>query len=416
MKATIVIIGDEILLGRVTDTNSGFIARALDPLDIAIERIVTVGDNADQITRAVSDALTSTPLVITTGGLGPTKDDITKHVLMSVFGGELVFDPTVYANVQRIFAAKNLDMNRLTHDQALVPTSCRVIQNIYGTAPVMWFADAEGRVLVALPGVPHEACQMMSNFVVGEIATHFSPHTHYTHRSLQVSGISESGLAECLAAWEDSLPAGFHLAYLPNSPVITLRLDGRGTDSAALATQADYLFAQLRELLGTLIIAVGEAPLSQTLVDSLRRHKLTLCTAESCTGGNIARSITQVAGCSDVFNGAIVSYSNAVKEHLLAVPAATLSAHGAVSAQTVAAMLAGACRATGSQCCMATSGIAGPGGGTAEKPVGTVWIGAFMPGRDPVIECHHFSGSRQRIIDRATATAQLTLLRLLQDA
>lgn len=414
MQATVIIIGAEILLGRVTDTNSGYIARQLDPLGIEVKRIVTVDDNAAQIRDAVQAALADTSLVITTGGLGPTKDDITKKVLMEIFGGELVFDPDVYTNVERIFREKHLCMNHLTHDQALVPTSCRVIQNVYGTAPVMWF-ERDGRVLVSLPGVPHEACSMMRDYVTAEIARHFTPETAYAHRTLQVTGISESGLAERIAAWEDSLPDGFHLAYLPDAPIIKLRIDGSGTDAKALNATIDNLWHQLDDSLGDLVIDRSERTLPEIVIERLRSKGLTMGTAESCTGGNIAHVITQVAGCSDVFNGGIVSYSNEVKINVLAVPADTISRHGAVSGGTVHAMLDGAKRATGSDCAVATSGIAGPGGGTPDKPVGTVWIGACVPGLEPLVECHHFPGDRDRVITRATRTALLKLLSLLDN-
>lgn len=412
MKATIIIIGDEILLGRVTDTNSGTIARALDPLGIEIDKVITVGDEGKAIHDAVDEAFKATDLVIVTGGLGPTKDDITKKVLMEVFGGELIFDEKVYEQVQKIFLAKNLNMNRLTHDQALVPTSCKVIQNLYGTAPIMWF-EKDGKVLVSMPGVPAETAPMINGPVREAIAGRFTPDTAYAHRTLQVTGISESALAERLESWEDSLPKEFHLAYLPDSPIIRLRIDGSGKDAEKLEKDIDDLADTLDARLGHLVFARGEGQLAQVLLDKLRERKLTLCTAESCTGGNIAHTITLVPGSSDVFNGGIVSYSNNVKEKALGVPQETLDEFGAVSEQTVRAMLAGALRATDSDCAVATSGIAGPGGGTPDKPVGTVYIGAQIPGLEPLIVRHQFPGSRERIIHRATTAALLQLMQLL---
>ena len=419
MQATVIIIGAEILLGRVTDTNSGTIARALDPLSIEIVNIQTVDDDAPAIRQAVERALESTDLVLVTGGLGPTKDDITKRVLMEIFGGELVFNDSVYEDVQAVFSRKHLNMNRLTHDQALVPTSCRVIRNPYGTAPVMWF-ERDGKVLVSMPGVPAETTPLINGAVRQAIAGRFAPESHYAHRTLQVTGISESGLAERLEDWESRLPAGFKLAYLPDSPVIKLRIDGCGGDADVVEADIDRLYKELSDSLGHLVFAHGEEPLPAVLLNRLREQvnehtgkNWTLCTAESCTGGNIAHVITEVAGCSDVFNGGIVSYSNDVKMSVLGVPAETLDQYGAVSEQTVRAMLEGALRCTHSDCAVATSGIAGPTGGTTDKPVGTVYIGAQVPGLEPLIIRHQITGARTTFIQRATRTALLQLMQLL---
>ncbi len=412
MKAAIVIIGDEILLGKVTDTNSGYIARALDRYGFEIVRISTIGDNGADIRQTVESSLAVADVVITTGGLGPTKDDITKQVMCQIFGGTLVRDDSVTLNIEQVFAKRRLSMNALTLDQALVPTSCRVIQNTLGTAPIMWF-ERDGKVLVSMPGVPFETEGMLDAAVAPQLQAHFNPDKFIAHRTLIVTGITESALAEKLDKWEQAMPQGYHLAYLPDSPIIKLRLDGVGSNQSDVDAMADNLFSQLIEQLGDLVVNIGEKTVANILIDALLERNYLMGSAESCTGGNIAHSITAVAGSSQVFAGTVVSYSNDVKHNVLGVKSETLNEFGAVSRQTVEQMLSGACKVLGTDCAVATSGIAGPGGGTPEKPVGTVWIGAKTPNEMVVTE-YHFPGNRERVINRATATAMLMLIKLLK--
>lgn len=411
MKLAIIIIGDEILLGRVTDTNSGAIARALDPLGFSTVSIDTVGDNRDDISRAVNRAMSIADLVITTGGLGPTKDDITKHVLTDIFGGSIYRDPEVTANIHNLFDRRGIQVNPLTEDQALVPDSCRVIQNRLGTAPIMWF-EKDGRVLISMPGVPFETEGMLKLSVIDNIAAHFHSNLHLSHTTFITAGITESALAERLASWEDSLPEGFHLAYLPDSPIIKLRLDGAHSDVSTLRAMTSQLADSLRELLGPLIIYQGDASLGQIVIERLRSHGMTLATAESCTGGNIAHTITEVAGCSDVYVGGVVSYANHVKADTLGVDLSIIDNKGAVSEEVVAMMARGVCRLTGAHCAVATSGIAGPGGAVDGKPVGTVWIATCTP-KQTSAHLYHFPGDRSRVISRATSTALLDLLKAI---
>ncbi len=406
MKLTIIVIGDEILLGQVTDTNSGAIARALGPMGWSVERVLTVADDAPAIRAAIDSAMASTPLVITTGGLGPTKDDITKATLMEIFGGPLRRDPEVTENIRRVFALRGLEMNPLTADQALVPESCRVIQNRYGTAPVMWY-EREGRVLVSMPGVPFETEGMLPE-VAARVAAHFAPDIELHHSTLMAAGITESALAARLDSYERSLPDGLHLAYLPQPGLIRLRLDGIGCSRADF----DRAYSGLLDAAAPYIIYRGDATPAEMLLDTLRATSLTAATAESCTGGSIARAITAVPGASEAYLGGVVSYANSVKRGLLGVDAADLETHGAVSEPVVRAMAAGACRATGADCAVATSGIAGPGGGSADKPVGTVWIGWCVRGRVEAA-CFHFPGSRARVVDRAVTEALLGLRRII---
>lgn len=396
------------MIGQVTDTNSGAIARTFVPDGWDISRVITVGDNEKDITAAVEDAIAASELVIVTGGLGPTKDDITKKVLMNIFGGELVRDAEVTENIRRVFERRGLKLNALTEDQALVPSSCRVIPNRLGTAPVMWF-ERDGHVLVSMPGVPFETEGALPE-VRRLVREYFSPEEESHHATIIVGGITESAIAERLEAFENSLGDGLHLAYLPQPGLIRLRLDGRGSKGGDIAARHEAARRQLSEALGELAVHQGDDSPAAIVLDTLRQRGLTLATAESCTGGNIAHRLTSVAGSSDVFLGSVVSYSNSVKEGLLGVEAMTLEAVGAVSREVVEQMVAGACRATGADCAVATSGIAGPGGGSAEKPVGTVWMAWACRGKI-VSRVFRFPGDRARVIDRATTEALLGILK-----
>lgn len=396
------------MIGQVTDTNSGAIARTFVPDGWDISRVITVGDNEKDITAAVEDAIAASELVIVTGGLGPTKDDITKKVLMNIFGGELVRDAEVTENIRRVFERRGLKLNALTEDQALVPSSCRVIQNHLGTAPVMWF-ERDGHVLVSMPGVPFETEGALPE-VRRLVREYFSPEEESHHATIIVGGITESAIAERLEAFENSLGDGLHLAYLPQPGLIRLRLDGRGSKGGDIAARHEAARRQLSEALGELAVHQGDDSPAAIVLDTLRQRGLTLATAESCTGGNIAHRLTSVAGSSDVFLGSVVSYSNSVKEGLLGVEATTLEAVGAVSREVVEQMVAGACRATGADCAVATSGIAGPGGGSVEKPVGTVWMAWACRGKI-VSRVFRFPGDRARVIDRATTEALLGILK-----
>lgn len=405
MNLSIIIIGDEILLGQVTDTNSGAIARTFGPMGWTVRRVLTVADSAEQIRQAITLAMSDSQLVVTTGGLGPTKDDITKHTLLEIFGGSLRRDPEVTENIRRVFSLRHLQLNDLTADQALVPDSCRVIQNRLGTAPIMWF-EREGHVLVSMPGVPFETEGALPQ-VAAVVRERFTPDLTLLHHTFMVANITESALATRLDDFEKSLPAGIHLAYLPTPGLLRLRLDAAGP--ALIAEEFDRALDRLRSALGDLLVHDGDASAAEMVIETLRAKGMTMGSAESCTGGNIAHSITAVAGASDVFAGAVVSYANEVKTHLLGVAETDLAAHGAVSRPVVEQMARGACRALGVDCAVATSGIAGPGGGSPEKPVGTVWMAWCVRG-SVQSECFRFPGDRGRVISRATTEALLGLL------
>lgn len=408
MKLYVVVIGDELLLGHVADTNSSYIARTVEPLSWQLAGVEIVADDSDAIAGACRSALERADIVVTTGGLGPTRDDITKGALMRLFGGKLYHNADVQANVERVMAERSCPINELTRLQAMVPDSAEVIQNRVGTAPILWFEQG-GKVLVSMPGVPFEAELMFAEGVLPRLRERLAPHEQIAHRSLVVAGISESALAESIASVESSLPGGVHLAYLPQPGYIHLRIDGRGSDADALrsslAQVSDAIEAHLP--VEARVMARADLTPAEILLQALQQRTLTVATAESCTGGNIAHRITSVPGSSASMLGGVVAYSNSVKQALLGVQPDTLSAHGAVSEATVAEMAEGVCRATGADVGIATSGIAGPGGAVPGKPVGTVWMAVAVAGSQVLTKCVQLPGSRLRVIDHATTLALL---------
>ena len=412
MDISIIVIGDELLIGQVTDTNSGWIARHVNPLGWNVKSVKVIGDNESEILKAIDEGFAQADLVLTTGGLGPTKDDITKEAMRKYFGGSMVYDTEVEKNVLEVVEKRHLKINDLTAAQAYVPSSCRVIQNRVGTAPIMWF-EREGKVLVAMPGVPFETEQMMEREVIPQLMHHFCSDEHIMHRTFIVIDYSESALAMKLEQFENGIPESIHLAYLPRPGIIRLRLTGRSADGDKLAADMDRLSSQLHDLLGNSIISYEDKPVAAILGDMLRERNLTVSTAESCTGGNIAHEITEIAGSSDYYVGSVVSYSNEVKQSVLGVSPSVLAAEGAVSKPVVEQMCHGVGALLHTQCSIATSGIAGPEGGSLEKPVGTVWI-CVQCGEKQVAERCHFPGTRDRVIDRATMTGMLMLIKLLR--
>lgn len=416
MKVSIIAIGDELLIGQVTDTNSGSLARIMQPYGWEIDSVSVVHDDADAITKAIDEAFGRTDVILTTGGLGPTKDDITKKVLCKYFGGELRRDPEVTANIEHVFAARHITMNPLTADQALVPSSCRVIQNTLGTAPIMWFekrVNQKDKILVSMPGVPFETIGMFEKEVFPQLLKRFGSDICIEHRTLLIADVTESKLAMQLEPWENTLPIGFHLAYLPKPGLIRLRIDGHGHDRHTLTKEIDRLHKELITMLGNNVIATSDLLPEESLINLLREKSLTVATAESCTGGTIAQRLTAIAGCSDVMMGGVVAYANNVKSGILGVDPDIIAQYGAVSQPVAEAMAIGVAKATGADCTMATTGIAGPSGGSKEKPVGTIWFGLYIKG-EVISFMRHFPGDRSRVIDRAATTALTTLIRHLQ--
>lgn len=413
MDVSVIVIGDELLIGQVIDTNSGWIARHLNLLGWNVRTVRVIGDSSDKILNAVNDAFNETDIVLTTGGLGPTKDDITKMTLCQYFGGEMVLDKEVLKNVEDVIKKRHLSMNPLNEAQAIVPTSCRVIQNQVGTAPIMWF-EKDGKVLVSMPGVPFEMEIMMEREVIPQLLKRFCVDSYIEHRTFIVVGYAESALAIKLEQFENELPSYIHLAYLPVPGIVRLRLTGESKNKEAITQDMKTLSDKLHNILGSAIVSYDDKPLSEIIGEKLKERGLTLATAESCTGGNVAHQITAIAGSSAYFLGSVVSYTNEIKHDLLNVSADVLKEYGAVSEPTVRQMAQGVCELLGADCAMATSGIAGPGGATVTKPVGTVWLAAKC-GNRVESQCKHFPGSRDRVIDRATTEVQIMLLKMLSE-
>lgn len=406
MKVSVIAIGDELLLGNIVDTNTPFIASLVDANGWQLVHSCQVHDNPCDILFAVKEALRRSDVVLTTGGLGPTKDDITKQVLCECFGGKLVHNSEVAANVERIFAERGLPMNALTASQAMVPDCCTVIPNATGTAPVMWF-ERDGKILVSMPGVPREMRYTFTSEVVPRLRSLQNSDTlPMHHRFLLLEGISESNVNTIIDKIGDSLN-DVHVAYLPQTGYLKMRLDH--TDAEAL----NMASAVLETLLRDYIFAREDVTPAEALIDALRSKSLTVSSAESCTGGNIAHLITSIAGSSAVYTGSVVSYSNDVKTGVLGVDASDIDRYGAVSVEVARAMAQGVARVIGTDCSVSTSGIAGPGGATPGKPVGTVCIGIHTP-LGTACDTYRFSGNRADVIQKASLKAIILLLRALQ--
>ena len=373
MFAEIITIGDELLIGQVVDTNSAWMGQELNKIGIEVLRIVPIRDREEEILEAIDNAMKRVNIVLVTGGLGPTKDDITKQTLCKYFNTELIFSEEVFENVKRVLAGK-IPMNKLNKGQAMVPKNCTVINNPVGSASVSWF-ERDGKVLVSMPGVPQEMTTVMAESVLPKLHERFQTDV-IMHQTFLVQHYPESVLAEKLEAWEVALPDCIKLAYLPKLGIIRMRLTGRGHDRKEVETLLNREKAKLETILGEDIFSEEDTPLEVIIGELLKKRKLTVSTAESCTGGSIAERLTSIAGSSEYFKGSIVAYSNEVKKDLLYVSSETLEKYGAVSEETVVEMVKGAMKALKTDCAVATSGIAGPGGGTPEKPVGTVWIAA----------------------------------------
>jgi len=406
--ASIITIGDELLIGQVIDTNSAWMAQELNKWGIPLKRRVAIGDSRKEILKALDEESKLAVIILITGGLGPTADDITKPVLCEYFGGKLVVDPGALANVKNIFEKiLNRPMIERNLKQAEVPDVCTVIQNKRGTAPGMWF-EKEGKIFVSMPGVPHEMKGMMTDDVLPALPKHFEL-TNILHRTMLTAGLGESFLAERIKEYEAALPSYIKLAYLPNYGMLRLRLTAMGADKEKLAAELDHQFKLLLNQLSDVLVTDEDLPLQNVVSKILRERRQTLTTAESCTGGYIAHLITAQAGSSEYYKGGVVSYANSMKEDVLHVSPKTLEAVGAVSEATVIEMIKGALEIAGTDYALATSGIMGPGGGSAEKPVGMVWVA--VGNRENIIaKQFNFRFDRQRNIE-LTATNALNLLR-----
>lgn len=409
MKAEIITIGDEILIGQIVDTNSAWLGTKLGDAGIRVLRITSVSDSAAEITSAVNDAMRRADVVITTGGLGPTKDDITKHTLAAIFHCPLVMHRESFENIREMLEIRGFDFNELNQGQAMVPSCCQVMMNLNGTAPGMWF-EHEGTVLASMPGVPFEMMSMTEEELLPRLKSHFNLGGNI-HKTLLTFGLAESALAQKISKWEDALPGHIHLAYLPSAKGVRLRLSIYEASATEAMGEIEREFSKLENLIPQNMVGYGETSLEQAVGEMLRTRGLSVAVAESCTGGNIAHRFTVNPGASDYFAGGVVAYSNQVKVSLLNVCTRTLAVNGAVSRETAEQMALGIREATGATYGISTTGIAGPDGGTDQKPVGTVWIALATP--DGVsAEKFVFGSIREQNIERASSNA-INMLRLL---
>lgn len=408
VNASIITIGDELLIGQVIDSNSAWMAQELNGIGIWVRHRVAVGDNREEIWKALDQESEGSEVILITGGLGPTADDITKPLLCDYFGSQLIVDQQALANVKNIFEKiLKRPLSESNLKQAEVPDRCTVIQNKRGTAPGMWF-EKEGKIFVSMPGVPNEMQGMMTSGVLSNLQKKFTL-PFILHKTLLTAGIGESSLAEYIQDFESALPAPFSLAYLPNYGMVRLRLTGRADEKIKLTNEMQSQFERLKQIVAEWLVIDEDLSLQDAIGRLLKERKQTLSTAESCTGGYIAHLITTIPGSSQYFLGSIVSYSNGIKESLLQVDALTLKHEGAVSRETVRQMAQGALSALGTDYTIAVSGIMGPEGGTAEKPVGTVWV-AVANHQQILDQQFYFRFDRLRNIE-LTANTALNLLR-----
>jgi nicotinamide-nucleotide amidase len=408
MKAEIITIGDELLIGQVVDTNSAFIATKLNEAGIHVYQITSVSDNKEHIMEALDNATRKADLIIMTGGLGPTNDDITKLTLCEYFKVGLRFDAEAYKDVEYVFKIRGREVTEVNRRQAELPENCSALRNKNGTAPGMWF-DVDGKIYVSMPGVPYEMKALMEDEVIPKLKKQFTLPV-IIHRNVFTIGIGESMLAEKIAAWENSLAdVGIKLAYLPSIGMVRLRLSTRGSDRSLLEKNVQDKITELKKLVGEYIFGYDNDTLEEIVGKLLKEKNQTISLAESCTGGYISHLITAVAGSSDYYKGSVIAYAYEIKTIELGVSEELLNTKGAVSQEVVEQMASAVRKKFHTDYAIAVSGIAGPGGGTPEKPVGMVWIAIATPQRVFSKKCQ-FANNRLRNI-QMTANTALNLLR-----
>ena len=404
MNAIIITIGDEILMGQILDTNAQYMARRLTETGIEVVELLSIPDKREEIYETVDYAMQEADLILVTGGLGPTKDDVTKKVLAEYFGSRLVFHAQAMEWLEELLRNRNLPMNENNKSQAILPDNCRILRNFKGTASGMWF-EKGWKSLISMPGVPFEMEHLMETYVIPDLKARY-PHLQLAYRMLKVYDIPESQLAEHLESWENTLADGMKLAYLPSPGMVRLRITAKGESVKRL----DETCESLKSVLGEMRFTEGEDSLEKQIGTVFRKKNVTLATAESCTGGEIAHMITSVPGSSAYFKGAVVSYANEVKIHVLGVSAEDIDREGAVSETVVLQMAEGVRKLLHTDYAVATSGVAGPDGGTPDKPVGTVWIGVATPEK-AFARKFVFSFTRERNIAKAAAKALEMVMR-----
>ncbi|MFN5910618.1 MAG: competence/damage-inducible protein A [Bacteroidota bacterium] len=406
MRADIISIGDELLIGQTVNTNASWLGNTLSSKGVRIVRVTSVSDDRDEIVASIDESLKRSDLLIITGGLGPTKDDITKHTLCDYFGTKLVMHQPTLEKIEAFFTKRNRPMLDVNRDQAMLPVDCEILNNANGTAAGMWF-EKNGKIVISLPGVPFEMKGIMENEVFPRLSERYRLDSLF-HRTIMTQGIGESFLADKIKDWEDRVrDAGLGLAYLPSPGQVKLRLTSYEGDKRN--NEIDRFFKELERAFPQYVYGYDDVSLQEVVGDLLRSNGLTIGTAESCTGGMVAGKLTSVPGSSDYFMGGILTYSNELKQELLDVPAECIQQFGAVSSQTVEHMASIGRERLGVDLCISTSGIAGPGGGSEEKPVGTVWIGIAF-GNEVFSRSFSFGDNRERNI-QMTVLAALNLVR-----
>lgn len=394
-------IGDELLIGQVINTNAAWLGEHLSSAGFQLDSALTIGDSE----RAILDAFNAcmdADLVLVTGGLGPTADDITKPTVCKFFDTELVFCQATYDNVVSLFKRRGFQMSERNRSQAMLPKACEYIPNTYGTAPCMWL-EKKGVVFAFMPGVPFEMKGIFTDELLPRIKQRFHA-VPYEKRVVMTTGIGESFLADKIKDWEEALPPFLSLAYLPQHGMVRLRLSGRHEDAVLLHETLDREIAKLTDLIPEYIFAMQDQPIERTVFDLLINKGMTFASAESCTGGNIAHVITLIPGSSDVFKGTAVTYATPMKTKVLGVPVEVIEKHGVVSQEVVERMATGVRDLMEADFGVATTGVAGPSGGTEETPVGTVWIGVASS-KGVVSKCFNFGKDRENVINRATIMA-----------
>lgn len=418
MTASIITIGDELLIGQTIDTNSAWMAQQLNSIGVWVKKRIAVGDLREEICQTLDETIADTDIVLITGGLGPTADDITKPLLCDYFGGKMVVNAEALEHVKNIF--ENILKRPLLERnirQAEVPDNCKVLINKSGTAPGMWFEkkDAESgkkKIIISMPGVPHEMKGLMQDYIIPALTNMAADHI-IVHRTLLTAGAGESFIAERIQTWEEKLPNDIKLAYLPNYGMVRLRLTGNGNKNSNIEKITDVKFSELCDLVKDILVVAEDHPLEKALGDLLHLKGKTIATAESCSGGYIAHLLTSIPGSSAYYKGSVVAYDNEVKNEVLKVDAAILAQHGAVSSETVSAMLIGLLNNIKADYGITVSGIMGPDGGTTDKPVGTVWVAIGSLGKQ-ITKSFHFRFDRQRNIQLTAANALLMMFKFIQ--
>lgn len=413
MNIEIINIGDELLIGQVVNTNASFMAKELNKVGFNVNRITTIADDSLEIETSVKKALENADSVIITGGLGPTKDDITKYTLAKIFDSQMIESQEVLANIKTIFDRRGFELTPTNRLQALVPEKCRVIENLVGTAAGMCF-EKDNKLTFSMPGVPFEMKEMLIKHIIPILQSQYKPDAIF-HKTIITQGVGESFLSDMIEEFELALPKYIKLAYLPSANMLRLRLSARGENEKEVKAELDHQIDKLMPLIKDCFLGFNEGDLSHVLADMLIKEGKTVSLAESCTGGNIARKITINAGSSQYFKGSVTAYANDIKVSVLGVDEKAILEHGAVSEEVAKQMALGAIKIMNSDYSIATTGVAGPDGGTDEKPVGTVWVAVANNKGECIATQHNFYSSRDNFIDRTTNEGFSKLIRFIKE-